>query len=310
MNNSPAGTGDWQTEACFKKYANQSLALHKQGAESALQISCISMKGRRRLRDFRYLSYWLAHETHKEYTGLDFCMAAFLGKEAELIKAKRDRANTAKAGVSTAMNAAADAIKAAKTMAWAAREAACKLEACIEDSCNADQLSALSALDLEPKGSEDLDLSVKELFKALVAEIVETAKLAYEDADEAFEQHVKTAGILALLNFDNINERVDELCVDMTGLKDDVSNNIGNVSAQLEAFAEDYHTALAEWTGAGSALSTAYGDLASLDNILEQAEGLGEPSLEDCANENYSDDLKALCDQIDDLMLDGLDCPE
>lgn len=309
MNNSPSSSGDWQTEACFGKYADQSLKPMEEGAKSVLQVSCISMEARSRMRDFRYLSYWLARETHIEYTGLDFCMAAFLAKEAELIKAKRDRANAGNASVSAAMNAAADAIKAAKTKAWAAREAACKLEACIEDSCNADQLSALNALQAEE--GEDPDLSGKELFKAKVEEIVKAAKLAYEDADEAFEQHVKTAGILALLNFDNINERVDELCADLTELKGNVGSNLDHANSQLDTFVKDYHTALAEWTEAGSSLSVAYGNLASLENILEQTEELGsEPSSENCGDEDYSERLKEICDEIDDIILDGLDCPE
>lgn len=302
-NGSPA----WQTDDCFSLYNNNELRGPLQSAENGRKVSCINVHARAKARDLKYFELNLAGVAHREYTGLQHCVASILVKEAEQMKSHSADIIKAKGAITVAMNAAADMIKAAKEKAWQAREAACKLEACIEDSCNAEQLSALSALPAEEEGG----LSGRDLFKAKTAAIIEATKNAHNSADDVFEQSIKIAGMLALINADSVSSRVELLHTSVTALQSDIKGGIEAATKHVNEATGRYQESLVSYVESGTLLNRANTALNGLNRTRTEVNILRDsPTPGDCADADYMQELRDLCMEINSLMTEGMDCQE
>jgi len=302
-NGSPA----WQTDHCFALYNSDELKGPLKSAENSLKVSCINVNARAKTRSLKYFEFNLAGEAHREYTGLQHCVASILVKEAEQMKSHSADISKAKEGITAAMNAAADKIKAAKEKAWQTREVACKLEACIEDSCNAEQLSALSTLPAEEEGG----LSGKDLFKAKTSAIIEATKNAHNSADDVFEQSIKIAGMLALINAESVSSRVDLLHTSVSALQSDIKGNIEAATKHVTEATGRYQDSLASYVEAGTLLNRANIAFNALRRTQTQVNFLKRsPTPDDCTDADYMQELRDLCETINSMMTEGMNCSE
>jgi hypothetical protein len=270
---------NWRAEDVFEKYLAEDIKIKDllQSAKSDVKVKCTTLAGKARLRDIKRTEYALAEDIYKLYRDFEHCITVFAIEEAAQIKQTSLNIKAGKEEVVKAMNNASDAIKSLKGKAKMAYEAACKLDACMKDSCNAEQLSILKKLNGknsdsdcdEKKGNDGKNGKNNDTVNVEnggvieeIGQIILCIKDGHTTANHIFEQSIQLASVLARINVDDIATRTQSLQSDIEGFQKNVVDNRGATQEAMTASATQYNQGLTEF-------SASYGAVAKAKEIEE-----------------------------------------
>lgn len=165
----------------------------------------------------------------KEYTQFSNNVSNSVGQDVLEVDTKIGEAIKGSASVKTKMDAAIDAIKAAKDKMALVDSKACKLSDALKESCNADQLRILC-------GIPD--------FNDLAEEIINKSDEAHDTADDASEAAVKVSAALAFANVESLKDYGTSLKDKGAAFQSDVSGNLDFNNEKLDEAQEEVTASL------------------------------------------------------------------
>lgn len=242
-----SGNGDSsQTDGCFKDYHEKVLKKEIEGAESTKKVKETVFAQKYTVKNFRTCTLLRAQAACDEYTNIKNCITTILGQSAVEIQANIDAYITYGKDTETALTAAFKAIKGAKSKLAAVNDAACRLENCIKDSCNSEQLRILK------DGFDELIVKGKteKTFIEHINEIQSKVDMANDTGLGAFEIGVKVAGIQKFTNIKSLKGFGNNLQEGIDLLVGDVAENVTYSKGKKEKAQEELTTALQELTTA------------------------------------------------------------
>ncbi|MEL6274513.1 MAG: hypothetical protein AAFU03_05285 [Bacteroidota bacterium] len=294
-----------KTQKLINNYIETTLSSDIDQAHSAEKIGCLGYEEGKTSTQIRVCRLQDAQKVRGEYQGIHNCVSTTLAAHADGIQANVAIYLEKNTALEAKLTAALEAIKAAKSQMWKVREAACKLDAAREDSCNSEQLKALGEL-----GSNEAGQRGNVRFDADVTAIRDEVFKLYNMSDELFEQGALFAGVQAFMNIPSLESMVAKLHEDAHGL----ASNVGENAGELDGLIADCQTELAtEITSLTGGLFTK--NSTRLDSLfLEQLnDDLSDLATEDCTamDNNREADLEALntiCEEVMSTFSQEIDC--
>lgn len=301
--NPPMDKGDdtpvSQTTECIQNYRENPLEGLIKLSVSEETVACIDYKGKINNQEYKLCKLIKAKDIHKEYFGIKNTISTTFFKQVCLIDENVDAILTKTEAVNAALNSSLDAIKNAKSKLWEVREAACKLDGARNDSCNSEQLSALSKIPADQNGLKGIAR-----FQALVDKIKEDAFKLYDSVDDVFEKGVKVAGIQAYMNTASIKEFTTALKTDAEAFSEDVIANLAYSDELIDTAQEAFTEGLQELDVSLFAKTNAHLTHTALENMDGYAEHLEE---EACIDRTA--DLEQVCEDIKNVFQSQINCP-
>lgn len=144
-------------------------------------------------------------ENYRKYRNLDICAGTELVQTNESVKANVITYNKWNKDLNTVLKNIASSIKNAKAKFKELQEAACKLEVCYNESCNAAQKRAITG-----KAPEDCTTEGKPLPEAckgsdlIFDELICMPKAMLQDIDSIFKSSADVVGIQVFSNIDTL----------------------------------------------------------------------------------------------------------
>jgi len=244
-----------------------------------------------------------AQKVRGEYQGIHNCVSTTLAAHADGIKGNVATYLEKNTALEDKLTTALESLKAVKSQMWKVREAACKLDAAREDSCNSEQIRALS--DLGPNAD---GLSGNARFDADVTAIRDEVFNLYNSSDDLFEKGPKFAGVQAFMNIPSLESMAEKLKEDADALAGNVSGNAG----ELDQLIADCQTEL------GEEITALTGELFNKHNTELDSEFLDQLDVElenlastDCAAMDHEADvelLESICLEVMGTFTQEIDC--
>lgn len=289
-----------QTKECIESYIQDPLQGFIKLASSEKTIACIDYISKKNTLEGRLCRLLKSRDIHGEYFGIKNCISTQFFKQACLVDENIDTFLTKATAISTLLDSSLDAIKVAKTKLWEIREAACKLDAARNDSCNSEQLSAMSKI---PQAGPEVGNQGIARFQSLVDGIITAANGLYDAVDDTFEKGVKVAGIQAYMNVGSLKPFSATLKEDAENFDKDIEANLDFSEEQLSTAQEAYTEDLQSVDACLFVRSAAHLNSVSLEAMQIYAQNLSEQDCQDRTSE-----LEHICNEIKEIFQADIEC--
>lgn len=258
------------TPAKFEEYRTKTLAPEITAETSKREVKLKNAEQKKVNRQYKTCSLLQAESACNEYAKISNCITTWLGQSTIEIQGIIATQITAGAEIDAALLAAVQSIKTAKSKIKAVKDAACKLDNCVQDSCNSEQLKALI------KG-------FKTSFTGEVEAIVDKAGMANENGNHVFETGVNVVGIAKFICMPSLKGYGDALKTEVDKLTANVADNIKFNAGEKEKAQKDLTTAIQEYSTASYqffATDLCKQSLESTNSYAENPEYTGGNTLE------------------------------
>jgi hypothetical protein len=223
-----------ETEGKFNSYCEKVISPEATAAKSAAKVKTTAYWQKKVNLNYKTCFLNRADAAVDEYGRIANRITTWLGQSSVELQANIASYIAAGVEMDKTLMTAVQAVKDTKSRLKTVKEVACKLENCMLDSCNSEQLKILS------KGFKAAD----SVFSEEIAEIMAEVDSANQNGYKVFESGVKVVGIARFINLPSLKEQGDSLKTLIDKLTANVADNIAFSAAEKEKVQKNMTTAI------------------------------------------------------------------